>query len=40
MDDYLTKPLSVSLLEQKLREAALRLGMQPRDITPVEAYSI
>ena len=40
MDDYLTKPLSVSLLEQKLRDAALRLGLQPREIAPAEAYSI
>ncbi len=40
MNDYLTKPLSVSLLEQKLRDAALRLGMQPRECTPAEAYSI
>ena len=40
MDDYLTKPLSVSLLEQKLRDAALRLGMQPREPSPAEVYSI
>jgi CheY-like chemotaxis protein len=26
MDDYLTKPISASLLEQKLRDAAGRLG--------------
>jgi len=40
MNDYLTKPLSVSLLEQKLRDAAARLGMQPCELDPIEAYSI